>query len=227
MYHHQLLYLKHLPETMNFTNRSDFGTFLKSYALADKPYCNIKNCHALFSGWRHTGSASRFCGLKYVKYDVYIDIDKISEGLQRLIDIRPEFKDVITTEWEPCTMSHSPSLMESETRQEHTVTTFGRTDGKLLSYDKLFCDNETVQLVTDTFHSDYEVFIKNRIFSKHTECLHLLQDYNYSGAASEMSTQSTSNLTFFQPKTDQSSLIAIRREDLGECWLCEPSPGLK
>ena len=45
---------------------------------------------------KSTGDAVNYCGLKYLKYDHYIDIDNIDEGLESLIKKRPDFEHAIT-----------------------------------------------------------------------------------------------------------------------------------
>ena len=205
MYHHQLVYLKRLPANMTYENRSDFITFVKSYAVADNS-----------SFFRHTGSAVGFCGMKYVDYDVYIDIDNIAEGLQELVTLRPDLADTITKGWETCTVDKSESLIQSQTVQEHSVTGFQSVESKLRYYDSLFCDNYTTETVYQKFRSDYDMFTSHGLFSKHTECLHLHTNVSSSSDSKDLVTAKVKGRR-------SPSLLKINVTGLTECWFCGPN----
>jgi hypothetical protein len=193
MYHHQLL-LGHLPLTMNYTNRSDFNKFVNEFAARSHN-----------NGWSHTGSASNFCGLKYLKYDVYVDIDNIADGLQQLILKRPMFDSILNYGWENCTITGKKSLLEDQSMQDHAVLSFGSSFNKLREYDRLFCDNQTIESVYKTFLSDYIALEPTVGFKKHERCL-----YNVSN-----------NSTLFFPNSKfQESLEKVNLNDLAECRLC-------
>ena len=91
-------------------------------------------------GRLHTGSASNFCGLNFVNYDVYVDIDNIAEGLEQVLSVKPEFAHVLTEGWENCTLNHTSSLLEDQSKQDHSMNDFGNKNNKLVMYDSLFCD---------------------------------------------------------------------------------------
>jgi hypothetical protein len=196
MWHHQLYILKHLPKTMNYTSRADFKVFIDRYASGE-----------FIGSWRHTGSAARFCGMGFIKYDLYINIDNIAEGLRRLIAKRPMFDPILNTGWESCTLTGKKSLLEDQSNQDHAMLEFGSTNHKLKEYDRLFCENETVDAVYNKYRSDYDFLGPAIGFHKHTTCIHERND----------------NSSIFPPPISPQPSYKASFGDLSPCRLCDPN----
>jgi hypothetical protein len=152
----------HLPKRWKFDSRKNFTQFVTSYT---KEHAHWKE------GFRHTGDAVDYCGLNYLKYDHYIDIDNIDEGLRALIADRPDLASYITQGWEPCTINQSRSLIGGVVNQNHRMMSFGQnvTD-KLRAYDKLLCDSERTAQVYTRYKRDYEIFAEKLKYKSHN-CL--------------------------------------------------------
>ena len=133
--------------------------------------------------------------MKYVKYDVYVDVDNIAEGLQRVIRKRPDLKDILSTGWENCTVNHEGSLLEGQTDQVHAVKQFGAKDKKLVMYDKLFCEGDMPGIVYDRYKGDYDMFNETLGFERHDRCLHLRNSSAFSTRKRPVYVQTLINLT--------------------------------
>ena len=66
MYHDQM-HRGHLPKRWKFESQKNFSNFIVSYS-------NIRGHWS--EGFKHTGDAVNYCGLRHVKYDVYVDVDQ-------------------------------------------------------------------------------------------------------------------------------------------------------
>lgn len=165
-----------------------------------------KICVSQSAGSSHTGRAANFCGLKYVDYDIYVDIDNISHGLQKLIDKRPEFHDILSTGWQRCTITGGESLLHDQSNQDHSTVDFGLKDSKLLMYDKLLCDDQLPSQVYEQYKDDYTIFRDKLGFNMHTDCIHL-----------NISKGKTSSYKDY-PSHHVNSTTMIKPEDLAPPW---------
>ena len=152
----------HLPKRWKYNSKRNFTIFVDSYT-------NIRGHWA--EGFKHTGDATNYCGLRHVHYDVYVDADNMTEGFKQIIEKRPDFKNAITRGWRNCTHDDSESLMEGIAKQGHQTIGFaGNTSSKLEYYDSLFCDETTTAKVFDRYSEDYRVLRSHTGFERH-KCL--------------------------------------------------------
>lgn len=161
MYHDQM-HRGHLPKRWKFDSQKNFSNFIVSYS-------NIRGHWS--EGFKHTGDAVNYCGLRYVKYDVYVDVDQIARGLKELITRRPDLSRAVETGWENCTKNHSPSLVEGESSQSHQMkSAANNVEEKLRMYDSILCTPEIANQVFVRYQADYQIFKHALNYSVHT-CL--------------------------------------------------------
>jgi len=146
-----------------------------------------------------------------VDYDIYVDIDNIAQGLQEVIDKRPDFRDVLTTGWEKCTARGGQSLLEDESAQNHAMKGFGLKDSKLVMYDKLFCDDQLSELVYNRYKDDYNIFKKQKLFKVHSSCLSNVFTNSMTVSAISPNNRSLSRR--------ESGIILLENSDLAPAWL--------
>ena len=169
MWHHQLFVVKRITKYKDFEylSRSSFMDFVANFSSE--------------AGRLHTGAADHFCGMKYVNYDIYVDIDRIAEGLEHVMKSKPEWRSVFTEGWENCTLNRTGSLVADQASQDHAMVEFGNKNDKLVKYDELFCDpSESMssqRIVFERYHNDYKMFNKTPAnFQMHTHCVHLYKE---------------------------------------------------
>lgn len=146
MYLDQLKRRHALPHREQFqpTSKENFTTFISHH------YRDMRH---------HTGQAYKFCGMDYVRYDYYVDIEDMKTGFQRVFEKRPDLIPVITQGWANCTVHHSESLLESQSDTKHQNKDFGNSvAAKKNKYDETLCSNSTVDLVFDRFKEDYAIY---------------------------------------------------------------------
>ena len=161
MYHDQMK-RNHLPKRWKHNSIINFTNFINSYT-------NIRGHWS--EGFKHTGDAVNYCGLKYIKYDHYIDIDHMEPGLQKLMKVRPDFIPYITKGWENCTHGNDPSLVTGMVKQSHQADNYtNNIELKNKLHDSWFCSNETVGYVYHRYIKDYLVYGDEMNYTKHS-CL--------------------------------------------------------
>lgn len=106
----------------------------------------------------HTGPAYKFCGMDYVKYDHYVDIEDLNSGFQRVFKTRSDLKPYLTEGWANCTVNHADSLLDGQSDTGHQIKQYGDVKSKRNKYDEFLCNNDTVDLVFDRFKEDYAIY---------------------------------------------------------------------
>ena len=161
MYHDQMR-RDHLPKKWKRDSKKNFTNFVVSYTAIQGHWSE---------GFKHTGDAVKYCGLKHVKYDHYIDIDRMGVGLEKFLQARPEFTVHLTTGWENCTYNSDPSLLTGMVKQSHQAENF--TDNlarKNKLHDSWFCDKSTSSNVYHRYQHDYLIYRNELNYTPH-ECL--------------------------------------------------------
>jgi hypothetical protein len=157
----------YLPD-FNSTDINDFLRFINS-----KVMINGLNKH-------HTGDIAGYCGMRFLKYDVYIDIDDSTSAFQQLIKIRPDLYSYLNTGWESCTVTNSPSILESKSSSGHEISISGLSTHNYSSksyiyqkyrvLDAIYCDERTTLAVYNIYYEDYEI-LKHHLGYKRHECI--------------------------------------------------------
>lgn len=147
----------------NSTSIDDFEDFIYNKTMVQQ-----LNAH-------HTGDVSGYCGLKYLKYDLYIDVDDSSSGFHKLIELRPDLRPALTTGWELCSVNHNPSIIGSKINNYGLSTSTSTYSDKNYIYekyrvlDKIYCSEKTTLAVLTQYKEDYDI-LKYMGYKRH-ECI--------------------------------------------------------
>ena len=161
MYHDQMK-RDHLPKRWRRDSKQNFTTFVKSYTTIRGRWSE---------GFQHTGDAVKYCGLKHVEYDHYVDVDNIGLGLKKIIEARPDLESYLTTGWENCTHDNDPSLITGKVKQPHQSDDYKENaERRKKLHDSWFCDNETRSQIYHRYFQDYFIYRHKLNYTVHT-CL--------------------------------------------------------
>ena len=124
-------------------SRDDFMRFVQTHPMS----------------YNHFGYQSSNCGLSYLRYDYYIDIECLSKLDAVLRRHRPQLTPRLESGWESCTLDNSPSLLfavsGSSTGHQNNLKNESILS-KVARYDEQFCDFMTAAVVAMRFDSDYK-----------------------------------------------------------------------
>jgi len=111
----------------------------------------------------HTGDLDGYCGLKYVKYDIMIDMEDVlhrKAGFDQLFALRPELEAPLTTGWENCTATGSPSIIDDIADTGHMYNISTNLMGMSVKHktlDAVYCDANTTNAVYHRYIADYDI----------------------------------------------------------------------
>mmetsp|Transcript_27152 Transcript_27152/g.66027 ORF Transcript_27152/g.66027 Transcript_27152/m.66027 type:complete len:316 (-) Transcript_27152:97-1044(-) len=118
-------------------------------------------------GLHSAEAAEGYCGLKYLRYDYYLDIEH--EAFGKFLTVVPQIpKEVVTTGWRKCTVDGNPSLAHSKGHTHHS-NDMGATSitEKIRLIDQDLCNDTVARAVFERYIHDYR-FMK-RIGFRYTK----------------------------------------------------------
>lgn len=120
----------------------------------------------------HSGPAAHFCGLRHAKYDIYVDIERLSEGMAQVARAAPHVPvNLLTSGWQNCTLSGSNSLLEGGSATGHANVHDGESAAaKAARMDAMFCNESVAVAVAHHYAADYGIMRKSGAFPGGFRC---------------------------------------------------------